>query len=185
MDETKEPEVLEQAEPTKRAVRIRWTDIAIFAAIIAGATALTLYSVDRMHKNHEISQAQRLSTQVVSALAKQNTAKLLSLGDKNFKANNTPRKLSDQLTFKTSPPITFAAMYGDTKPAVDMHLLLNNSRGQHVVFIYRYDKLKVPLYIRIDTVKPPHDNSWHLQALGASPDESSLTNPLPAGASSV
>lgn len=185
MEETNEPRVLEQTESTKRRVRVRWTDIAIFAAIIAVATGLSIYGLDRASKKREITAARQLSTQVVAALAKQNTAKLLALGDKNFQKTNTASKLSDQLTFKTTPPITFAAMYGDSKPVIDTHMLLNNARGQHVVFVYRYDKLKVPLYVRIDTIKPPHDNRWHLQALGASPDESSVTNPLPAGASSI
>lgn len=185
MEETNEPRVLEQTETTKQTMRVRWTDVAIFAVIIAVAVGLTVYGLDRSRKNREISAAKQISAQVVAALAKQNTAKLLSLGDKNFQKTNTASKLSDQLTFKTTPPITFAAMYGDSKPVIDTHILLNNARGQHVVFIYRYDKLKVPLYVRIDTIKPPHDSHWHLQALGASPDESSVTSPLPTGASSI
>jgi len=185
MEETNEPRVSEQTKATKRTVRVRWADVAIFAAITAVAVGLTVHGLDRARKNHEITAAKQLSTQVVTALAKQNTAKLLALGDKNFQKTNTASKLSDQLTFKTTPPITFAAMYGDSKPIIDTHMLLNNARGEHVVFIYRYDKLKVPLYVRIDTIKPPHNSHWYLQALGASPDESSVTTPLPAGASSI
>jgi hypothetical protein len=185
MEDTNEPKILETIKTPKRPLRLRWSDVAIFAVMIAGATGASIYLISHTHKDHEISAAEQLSTQVVTALSKQNTTALRSLGDKTFQASNSASSLDNQLRFKTTPPITFAAMYGDTKPTVDLHVVLNNARGQHVVFIYRYDKLKVPFYVRIDTIKPPHDAHWHLQALGADPNESNLTSPLPAGASSV
>ncbi len=185
MEETNKPRVLEPAVKSGLTVPFKWTELVIIAVIITAFAALGFYVVNRTRTNHEIDDAKQLSTQVVNALAKQNTAKLRALGDKNFQAANSASKLDSELTFKTTPPITFGAMYGDAKPVVDTRLALNNSRGQHVVFIYRYDKLKVPFYVRIDTVKPPHDSHWHLQALSASNNESNLTNPLPAGASSV
>jgi len=185
MEETNEPRILEPAAKPNIKLPFKWTELALITVFLAVFAALGLYLINRTRTNHEVNEAKLLSAQVVNALAKQNTVKLHSLGDKNFQATNSAAQLDSQLRFKTTPPITFGAMYGDTKPIIDTHMVLNNSRGQHVVFIYRYDKLKVPFYVRIDTIKPPHDSHWRLQALGASNDESNLTSPLPAGASSV
>ncbi len=185
MEDTNEAKVLEQPKAPRLKLPFKWTELAFLAVIIIASAALALHLVSTTHTNQEIHDAKQLGGQVVTALAKQNTAKLRSLGDKDFQTNNTASKLDSELTFKTTPPITFGAMYGDTKPTIDIHMALNNVRGQHVVFIYRYDKLKVPFYVRVDTIKPPHSTHWYLQALSAGADESNLTNPLPAGAASA
>jgi hypothetical protein len=65
-------------------------------------------------------------------------------------------------------------MYGDTTPTIDRQIVANNDRGQHVAIIYKYNKLKVPFYVRIDVTKAPNNDKWQLQALSASPDESKL-----------
>jgi len=185
MEETSEPRVL-QTEKPQRKLPLKWSDLAIFAVIIGVVTGMTTFIVHRTQLKHEVSAAKAITSQVVSALSKQDTIKLRSLGDKKFQTDNSAASLSAELTFKTTPPITFGAMYGDAKPVIDQALVLNNARGQHVTIVYRYDKLKVPFYVRIDTIKPPHDQKWHLQALGASTDTSTLFGATPAaGTSSI
>jgi hypothetical protein len=124
---------------------------------------------------HEVSQGTTLSDKAVSAMEKQDTTSLRALGTKQFQADNTAVELSTKLTFQADKPITFAQMYGkDGKRSIDQQTAVNNSRGQHVVVIYRYSKLKVPFFVRIDTTKPPASDKWYLQSFSASTDETSL-----------
>lgn len=158
----------------KPARKLKISDIVIFAVLTGVIILLAVTLIGKLNLKHEVAQAKTVADKVVSDMAKQNTAGIRALGDKKFQADHTATELSTALTFKTTPPITFAAMYGDSKPTVAERIVANNSRGQHVVIIYRYDKLKVPFFVRIDTIKTPGAGAWHLQALSASQDEASL-----------
>lgn len=162
-----EPGVLKTAKPRRK---LKISDIIVFAVLAVVIIVLIMTILSKLSLKHEVTQAQVVSDKVISYMAKQNTTAIRTLGDKNFQSDHTASELSTALTFKTTPPITFAALYGDAKPTVDQKIVTNNTRGQHVVIIYRYDKLKVPFFVRIDTIKAPGDSQWHLQALSASPD---------------
>jgi len=173
-NETSEPRVLHGGKPQRRKLGIKLTDVVIFGAIIVVIVALSLTIVHKEHLKHEVAQAKTITDKAVSALAKQNTTGIRALGDKKFQADHTAAELNSSLTFQADQPITFAQMYGDSKPVVDAKIVANNANGQHVAIIYRYDKLKVPFYVRIDTIQPPHSQKWYLQALSASPDEAKI-----------
>ena len=149
-------------------------DVLIFVIIAGVIVGLTSFIVHRLSLKHEVSDAKVVSDKTLAAMAKQNTAAIHALGDKSFQAHHTASELDDALTFKTTPPIKFSEMYGKAKPVVDIQSVANNAKGQHVATIYRYDDLKVPFYVRIDTIKPPQAKQWYLQALSASADESQL-----------
>lgn len=176
MEETTEPRVL-PAEPRRRKLRIKWSDVLIFAAIIAVIAGLSAFIINRLALKHEVAAAKPTADKILTAMSKQDVKVIVAMGDKTFQADHTIAELNGDLTFKTTPPITFAALYGDSKPTVEQQVVANNAKGQHVSIIYRYDKLKVPFYVRIDTTKPPHGTKWYLQALSASPNESKLLSP--------
>lgn len=169
-------EINEQHAPEapKRKLRVRWTDVVIFGVIVIVIIGMAVFIVNKLSLKHEVSQARVVTDKVVADMAKQNTAAIRSLGNKQFQTDHTAAELDSALTFKTSPPIKFSELYGDTKPTVDQQIVANNARGKHVVIIYRYDKLKIPFFVRVDTIQTPGSNAWQLQALSANPDESKL-----------
>jgi hypothetical protein len=169
------PGVLET--PTrKRRLAVRPLDVIVIAVITIVVIALVIFIIGRLSLKHEVSQAKTVSDKVIAALATQNTGTIRSLGDKKFQAKNSAASLSSALTFhpENSKPITFAQMYGDSTPTVDRQIVANNKTGQHVAIIYRYDKLKVPFFVRIETAKMLGSNIWTLQSLSASSNEAGL-----------
>ncbi|HSX30775.1 MAG TPA: hypothetical protein VLE99_02560 [Candidatus Saccharimonadales bacterium] len=175
VDEQAEPRVLTTADrPASKKLRLKVTDLVVIAGTVLVCAGLVLFMLHRLALKHEVADAKVVANQVVANMAQQNTNAIRKLGDKKFQADHTAAELDSDLTFKTSPPISFATLYGTAKPTIDVQIVANNDRGQHVVIIYRYDTLKAPFFVRIDTIKPPHDSQWHLQALSANQDESKL-----------
>ncbi len=174
MEETDEPRVLHDDKPQRRKLGVKLSDVIIFGVIIAIIVGLSLFIVHRQELKHEVAQARVVADKTVAAMGKQNTALIYSFGDKSFRANHTAAELNSALTFQADEPVTFSQMYGDTKPKVDEQIVANNANGRHVAIIYVYGKLKVPFFVRIDTIQPPHSQKWYLQALSASPDEGKL-----------
>lgn len=150
-------------------------EVVLIVAFVIIVVVLLKVLIGDLALKHEVTQATAVSDKAVAAMQSQNSVALRALGNKQFKADHTAAELSDDLTFKTTPPVTFAQMYSKNgKRTIAEQSVTNNSRGQHVVVIYRYDKLKAPIFVRIDTIKPPASGQWYLQALSVSPDESSL-----------
>lgn len=165
---------LSDDKPKRRRV-IKPIEVVFIAAFIIIVGVLLHVLIGDIHDSHEISQGTALSDKAVSAMEKQDTVTLRSLGTKQFQADHTAAELSDSLTFKTTPPITFAQMYGkDGKRSIVERTIVNNSSGQHVIVLYRYDRLKVPMFVRIIAVKSTSSNQWYLQRLDASPNASTL-----------
>ena len=173
MDEITQRRLLKTVEP-RRLPHLPWKDIVVIMITIAVIVGIVIFAVSRLALRKETASAKLVASEVVSALSKQDVATLRSLGDKTFQEQNSTKSLNAELTFRTTPSITFSEMYGKTKPIIVQQIVTNNSRGQHVMIIYRYDKLKIPFYIRIDTIKPPHSTHWYMQALGANVSESTL-----------
>lgn len=162
--------------PAQPGSRLKLRDIIIFALLAIVCIILVITIVGKLNLKQQVAQAKIVSDKVVSAMAKQDTSAIRALGDAKFQAKNSAATLDSALTFRPvgTAPITFAELYGDTKPTVDRQIVVKNSTGQHVAIVYRYTKLKVPFYVRIDTTKAPGTQTWHLQALSAGPDETKL-----------
>jgi len=173
MTEVQEPRVLETPKE-KRILKI--SDMIILGILLIVSVVLVVTIVNRLNLKHEVNAAKATTDKVVAALAKQDTKTIRSYGDKSFQAKNTAETLNAHLTFRPegSDPITFGAMYGDSKPTVSRQIVANTSTGQHVAIIYEYSKLKVPFYVRVDVTKAPNSDKWQLQALSASSTETSL-----------
>lgn len=173
-------EILESDAPVspliKRQLKVRPTDIIIFAVIIVVVVSLSVFIVKRLTLKHEVAGAETVSSKVIADLSKQDTAGIRALGDKSFQTKNSAKSLDTALTFhdQDGTAIKFSDMYGDTTPTVDKQIVANNSRGKHVAIIYRYNKLKVPFYVRVDVLQAPNSSKWTLQGLSASSDETSL-----------
>jgi hypothetical protein len=164
------------SRPTRPGSRLKLRDIIIFGILAIICVILVVTIIGKLNLKQEVAQAKIVSDKVISAMAKQNTSAIRTFGDSKFQAKNSAAALDSALTFRPvgATPITFAELYGDTKPTVDRQIVANNSTGQHVAIVYRYAKLKVPFYVRVDTTKAPGKQIWHLQALSAGPDETKL-----------
>jgi len=182
MAEIDEPGAVDTFE-TRHRVRVRPFDIIAFTIIIIVIVSMSVFIVNRLRLKHNVEAVNReaasakvVTSKVIDDLAKQDTAAIRALGDQSFQAKNSAESLDAALTFhpENSSPIKFSELYGDSKPTVDQQIVANNTRGQHVALIYKYDKLKVPFYVRVDVSKTPNSDTWTLQALSASSDEASL-----------
>ena len=170
------------ADLTRRLRGMHTLDIialCVLAALIIGGSVIWLR---HQALNHELADAQAVTDQVVTALSKQDTATIVKLGTKQFRQQNTAKSLSDHLTATdtSGTKITFAQLYGDTKPTVNERIVKNSSAGQYVAIEYKYTKLKVAFYVRIDVIKAPSAKTWQLTALNTTQDE--LTDSSSSGA---
>jgi hypothetical protein len=178
MTEVTESTQVEAMAPPKRRTKIRPSDIIIFAVIIVVCVYMVVFIMHKVRLQHEVNSAKVISNAAVHDLAAQNVTALRSLGDKQFQAKNTAASLNSHLTAtdQNGTPITFSQLYGKTTPTLDRQIVTNNSRGQHVVFVYKYSRLKAPLFVRIDTYQPTNTSHWYLQALTVGTDETALTS---------
>ena len=151
----------------------QWKPIDIVAIVVVGIIIVVLSwtIISKLSLKHEVTQAKVVTSQVVAALAKQDTKTIRSLGDKSFQAKNSAASLNDHLTAtaQDGTKVTFAQLYSDAKPSIDSQVVANNSTGQHVAITYRYDKLKAPFYVRIEVAKTTGSTKWTLQSLSAGP----------------
>jgi len=147
--------------------RIALLILAVIVVFVA------VFATKQIAKTHEISAAQKVSDQVVAALAKQDTKAILALGTTDLQKSITADELSKKLVFTyNDKPMTFADLYGSTTPTIDQTIVANNDNGQHVAFIYKYNSLKTPFYVRLDTINS--NGKWLLQALSPNSDEGLL-----------
>ena len=166
-----------KASKRKRHQIIKPFELVLIVAFVVIVVVLLKILTGNLATQHEVSQGTALSNEVVNAMDKQDTAAIVKLGTGPFRADHTATELNEKLTFKTTPPITFAQMFGKNgKRSIVDRATVNNKQGQHVIVLYRYDKLKAPMFVRIVTAKPPKDSQWYLMQLDVSPDESSLLN---------
>lgn len=182
MNETAEQETTKQeprklvddTKPKRRRV-IKPIEVVFIVGFVVIVVVLLKVLIGDIALKQEVNQGTTLANKAVGAMEKQDTTTLRSLGTKQFQSDYTAAELNAKLTFQTDQPITFAQMYGKNgQRTIDQQTYLNNSRGQHVIVFYRYNKLKVPFFVRIDTIKPPASSQWYLQSFSASLDESSL-----------
>jgi len=171
-DKAQEPFLTVAARKLRHMHTLDRIALIVVAVVVIVAAVLITQHVSR---NREITTAKLTANKTITALAKEDTKAIVSLGDPTFQKATTPAKLKAALAFTyNDKPVTFAGLYGTTTPTVDTTVVTNNSAGQHVVFIYKYDSLKVPYYVRVDTINPAGKNHWYLQGLSFSTDESKL-----------
>ena len=133
--------------------------------MIAGIAGFFIIHNVQLHR--EAIQAQVVADKVVKRLGKQDIAGIRALADKKFRSDNSTTTLQPLVK-----PI--AQIYGGTTPVIDRTVVSNTTKAQYVTFIYRYDRLKVPFYVRVGMSRPNGSSDWQLVNLGANLDESQL-----------
>lgn len=141
--------------------------IAVVVCAVAVFGAMTYRSHQQTAR--DIAAARSVSDQVIAAMATQNTKRIVALGNAQFQRSYSPAQLNSLLTFQTSPPLTFAKLYGDEMPSLTRTTATTSSSGKHVTFVYTYHKLKVPFLVRVDVSQPTGASRWTLNGLSAAP----------------
>jgi hypothetical protein len=160
------PRLLE-TPPARRRSKPKATDFIIFAIILVVIIALVATIIGRLSLKHEVAAARPVADSVISRIAHNDPAGIRSLADKKFQSDHTVAELKPIIT-------PLAQIYGKTPPTVDRQIVANTKRAQNVIFIYKYNRLKVPFYVRV-TISQPHGSSaWKLVNFGGNTDETTV-----------
>jgi hypothetical protein len=155
VEENEKPRILDAA---KKARKLHPLDIIALAVLAIVIVIIAAIFIGHTVKNHEIGSAEVVSHKVVASIASQNTARIRSLGSKDFQASFDKVNLSSQLK-------NFAAIYSKVTPAVDSTSVINSNRQQYVTVVYRYDLLKIPFYIQVNVTKPKGSTTWYVTSI--------------------
>jgi len=163
MTETTEPAAVPN-QKAKRAIKIRPTDVVIFAvmAVIIVVLAITLTS--KLQLKHDVSNARVVSDKVIADIGKRDGTAVRSLGDKKFQALYTADQLTTQ--FKNIAIVTGG------KATVDKQIVSHGKTGKTVFIVYKYPPkiAKQPYFISV-SVSPDKNGTWQLTHIGGSADE--------------
>ena len=143
----------------------KWTIISLLVvtALIA-ASLFTLHKIDVAHQQKEVAGARVVSDKAILALQARSGAAARKLGTKTFQSTYTDKQLTDQ--FKAIEAATGAP------PKLEIHMVRNSESSDNVYFIYKYDRLKVPYYVRTLVIK--QSNTWQLSNITGNIDEGKL-----------
>ena len=136
----------------------------IVVGILIAGSAFALYKLNSTHQQKEVAAAQVVSDKAIAALQKRNGADARKLGTKKFRTTYSDKQLTDQ--FKAVEVATTGA------PKLDVRIRKNTSSGKNIYFIYKYDRLKVPYYVR--TLIVEDSGNWRLSNITGNIDESTL-----------
>ncbi|TAH32171.1 hypothetical protein EYC59_06315 [Candidatus Saccharibacteria bacterium] len=135
--------------------------IVVVTTIIA-ILGWTIYS--KISLKHDVTAAQKVSDETITALQKRDGTTARKLGSASFQKEYTNEALTKQ--FKTIETATLKA------PALENTTVYNSKDGKTVFFIYKYTALKVPYYVRVATLK--QDGGWKLIDISGNADVSKL-----------
>jgi len=160
------PRLLETPRQRRRP-KLKATDFIIFGVIVVVIIALVATILGRLNLKHEVASARPVADNVISRIAHNDPAGVRALADKKFQSDHSVAELKPILT-------PLAQIYGNSPPTVDRQIVANTKKAQNVIFIYKYNRLKVPFYVRV-TISQPHGSSaWQLVNFGGNTDEDTV-----------
>ena len=154
-------EVVVIAPPTepKAKRKIHPMDVIGFSVVAVVIVVLSITLNSKLNLKHEVANAQVPADKVAHDIAVNNVADARKLANKGFLAD--PSNTASMSKFFKS----MSEIYSKTTPTVAAKIVGNNATGQNVAFVYEYDRLKLPYYVRIDVVKPAGSSTWQLRAI--------------------
>ncbi len=155
-------------EEPKPKRKIQTMDIIGFGVIAVVLLVLSITLVSKIKLKHEVTTAQVTAYQAAHDIATNNVTAARKLASKDFLTD--PANTTDMPKFFKS----MADIYSTTTPKVVTKTVGNNSSTQNVAFIYEFDRLKLPYYVRIDVVKPTTGGTWQLRAIHSNTSEDAL-----------
>jgi hypothetical protein len=165
MVQTEKPNSTTTPRPYEDARWNKWTIISLLVvAVLIAASLITLHKIDVAHQQKEVAGARAVSDKAILAVQARNGAAARKLGTKSFQSTYTDKQLTDQ--FKAIEVATSAP------PKLEIHMVRNSASSDNVYFIYKYDQLKVPYYVRTLVVR--QNDTWQLSNITGNIDEGKL-----------
>lgn len=165
MTEFIEPGVLETPQP-RRKLRVRWSDVSIFAGIIVVVALLGALLLNKLTSQHDIASGKVVADQLVGDIAKRDGTAARKLGSSTFQATYTASQLTTQ--FEAIEPVTSHAR------TVDRQTLSHGKAGKTVFIIYKYPTKDLAFYIRVSVTQNSKTGQWQLTNITGTANESDL-----------
>lgn len=139
-------------------------DIIIFTVVLAVIAVLAFTLISKLSLRHDVASAKVVASKTISDLQKRDGAAARTLGDKDFQSKNSSADLT--ALFKKIERATLK------QPSVDRQTYYKDKQGKIVFFIYRYDTLKVPFFVRVGVSQ--ENGTWLLSSITGNADETKL-----------
>jgi hypothetical protein len=134
----------------------------IFVGIVV---ALAIVLVREITLRHDVTNARAVSSKVVNDVKTRSGTAMRSLGSPTFQRTYTASALTKQFN-----SVKIATL---KTPTLDQQIVVDTPDGRNIYFIYKYNALKVPFYVR--TTIEHRSGHWYLTAVDGNIDESELT----------
>jgi len=151
------------SEPKQRR-SIKSTDVLFIVGFVVIVGALTSILISKLELRFGVAHARTVSNQVIDDIQARNGGAARALGTPDFQKTYSTVELNEyfkDVTIATLKPPTLV----DT-------VVANSSIGRTVFFVYDYNDLKVPYFIRTSILDKA--GKWQLTSISGNASESEL-----------
>lgn len=161
--------VVHEAAKSRRKLRVKTSDIIIFAVLLVIIGVLTMTLIGRLQLKHDVANARVVTDKVIADVANRDGGAIWNLGSSKFKSTYTAQKLTDQ--------VKAVELVTGGKATVDREIMSHGTKGNTVLIVYKYPpKLaNQPYYLQV-AVSPDKSGKWQVVNLSGSADKSYLAN---------
>lgn len=149
----------------RRSVTIGRTDGIVFGVILVVIIVLSSVLYNMLVLRRDVSHAKAVANQANLELQKHDGTAVWKLGSDGFQKSISPIELNKAFSRGENLDLT--------KSTLDQQLAITSDKGRTVYFIYRYNDLKAPLYVRIGVHH--QGNEWLIVNMSRSTDPSGVT----------
>jgi hypothetical protein len=165
--ETHEPRVLAPTTKRTRRLKIKISDLVVFAVLIAAIIGLSYFIITKVQLKRDVTSARHISDQVITDIQKRDGAAARRLGNAKFQSTYSDSTLTSQ--FKAIELVT------GSKPTIAGQTVGNGKSGKTVLILYKYPaKLaSTPYYVQVAVTQ--QSGKWLLTNIsgGSTTDSSS------------
>lgn len=158
------PEARKFSDKAKRRKLAKPSELIIGALFIVVVVVLVITLINRLALKRDVSNAQKVSNEVIADIGKRNGAAIRSLGSPDFQRTYTATSLTQG--FQSVEIATLKT------PTLVDQIVADTPSGRDVYFVYAYTALKVPFYVR--TGIEHRSGHWYLVSIAGNIDESQL-----------
>lgn len=150
---------VDEAPPNK------WAIVGFIAVLIIALGAIIWTNNYNQAKLQQATKEARVvSDKAIDGLQQRDGASVRKLGSKKFQSTYTDKELTTQ--FKSIEVATSEA------PHIQERFTRDSSSGQVIYFVYKYNTLKVPYYVRTAMIN--ESGQWRLTHITGNVDENKL-----------
>lgn len=139
-------------------------EILLITAFVLVVILLVNFLIKEMKSRTNVNHAKAVASKVMADIQERNGNAAWALGTTSFQKTDSPAALTK--LFHSEEIATL------TPPSLDQQFSASGPAGSTYYFIYKYQALKVPFYIRIAIENK--SGAWKLTQITGNPDESQL-----------